>query len=157
MDCTEGDPPAPIERPRFPGMHYILADDMETPIDCPDVLEWARWWEPAEHRVVKHDIVGDYLVSTIFTGIPSPWSMIASDMGRGDVRPELWETMIFRHVPVSRFNEETRRSETGPELDCSQESLPEELAYYQTRYASRAEAIAGHTRAVDAVLAVLGK
>lgn len=63
---------------------YIL--DGKTPIKCNDILEWARWFEQKEVRIVKKEYIGQVLVSTVFLGI---------DHAFGGVEPILFETMIF--------------------------------------------------------------
>lgn len=87
-----------------------------------DLLEWSMFFENPEDRIVKQDIIGPFHVSTVFLGIDHNF---ASFFSKG--RPILWETMIF-----------------GPDGSS--------VDHYQERYASHEEAIAGHTRAVDAAL-----
>ena len=64
---------------------YVLAEDGRTPVPCPDLLEWAAFFEKVD-RVVAKVTVGDYVLSTIFLGIVH---------GVGPNGPLLWETMIF--------------------------------------------------------------
>lgn len=100
---------------------YIL-DEHGAPVHERDTLTWARWLETAE-RHLADDSIGPYRVSTIFLGIDQ-------GLGRED-GPVLWETMIF--------------------------GLPEKKTYLgrrfrkdllQTRYSSKADAFAGHARAL---------
>lgn len=62
---------------------YILRDHAAIP--CPDLYEWARWFETA-NRHVGVDEIGNVRVSTVFLGLNHQW-------GRGP--PLLYETMIF--------------------------------------------------------------
>lgn len=55
------------------------------PIPCPDLMEWAEWFEKAERRVAK-DEIGPRTVSTVF---------LALDHSFRGGRPLLFETMIF--------------------------------------------------------------
>lgn len=108
---------------------YVLADDGETPIPV-DPLTWARWFHFPNNRIVAQ------------TEIPNPKHpnqrmlistvFIGQDMNwtlRGD--PILWETMIL-HASGWDFDE------------------------YQERYASAAEARAGHQEALRLVEAKTG-
>lgn len=45
---------------------YILVG--QTPVPCDDLLEWARWFETFDNRVMLSE-VGPYTVSTIFLGL----------------------------------------------------------------------------------------
>lgn len=71
--------------------YYKLADDGKTPIPVKDVLEWARFFEDKEKRVVKQDHFGNVMVSTVFLGMDHGFSL---NPGPG-YRPVLWETMVF--------------------------------------------------------------
>lgn len=115
---------------------YILNENNE-PVAEPDTIKWARWFE--ETHVVNGDIVprrrvaftrlnGGIVVSTAFLGI---------DHAFGGGPPMLWETMIFRAAHDGEPNNWAPFGE----------------GEYQERYTSHDEAIAGHTRAVDYVLA----
>ena len=64
---------------------YIL-NSHGIPVVQPDVMEWARWFECCENRVVKQEKVGDTFVSTVFLGL---------DHNYGKGPPVLWETMCF--------------------------------------------------------------
>lgn len=54
---------------------------------CPDLMEWARWFEAGERQLAL-DQVGDLEVSTVFLGIDHSFH------GHGGP-PVLWETVIF--------------------------------------------------------------
>ncbi len=58
--------------------HYILKDRK---IVRASLMQWARWFERREERVVAKSDVCGFRVSTIFLG-----------MDRG----EMWETMVFK-------------------------------------------------------------
>jgi hypothetical protein len=66
---------------------FILADDLETPVVCPDLESFALFFEETDKRVVENTIVGDRRVSTVFLCFDHNWS----DQGP----PILWETMVF--------------------------------------------------------------
>lgn len=67
---------------------YILDPDGRTPIECPDVMTWARWFEKQENRRVALTVLPwGTKISTVFLALDHNWSE------RG--APILWETMIF--------------------------------------------------------------
>ena len=103
---------------------YILVD--REPVPCEDLMEWARWVEgPIENRRVGRTEVGDYVVYTSFLSLDHNWIGI----GQLEHVPILFETMI-------------RHDEDDQWLD------------YQERYATWAEAEAGHKRAVAFALSL---
>lgn len=72
--------------------NYIL--DGHTPVEEPDLMKWAQWFEKAS-RVVKKDTadiscdgkkLGQINISTVFLGI---------DHSFDDREPLLFETMVF--------------------------------------------------------------
>jgi hypothetical protein len=71
-------------------LKYILAEDGRTPVEEPDLMKWARWFENSE-RQVAHDVVGAIQVSTVFLGFDHSFREIVG----GEGPPVLWETMIF--------------------------------------------------------------
>lgn len=67
-------------------LRYKLDRDGK-PRPCPDLLEWANWFEKSgNERQVRLDTFESGHVSTIFLGI---------DYNFGDGPPILWETMVF--------------------------------------------------------------
>lgn len=64
---------------------YILAADGRTAVECPDLIEWASWFEKAD-RTVRKTKVGPVEVSTVF---------LALDHQYGGGAPLLFETMVF--------------------------------------------------------------
>lgn len=64
--------------------HWILKDG--NPVEEPDLIKWAEWFESATNRVVKQEHVGNTLISTVFLGL---------DHNFGEGAPILWETMTF--------------------------------------------------------------
>lgn len=66
-------------------MSYVL--DGHTPVEEPDLEQWARWFAAAD-RHVREDTVGDTRVSTVFLGIDH-------NFGFHNSRPVLFETMVF--------------------------------------------------------------
>jgi len=65
--------------------NYRLEGREPVPVD--DLMEWARWFEAADRRVDRTEIVPGIYVSTIFLGTDHNWS----DVGP----PLLFETMCF--------------------------------------------------------------
>lgn len=107
--------------------NYIL-DANGNAVPEPDFMKWAVWFETALRtgtNVVARTPVLGVVVSTVFLGIDHNF--------RRTGPPVLWETMICR--------EALEGERSGSWWD------------YQERYTSRAQAIAGHTRAIDYVLA----
>ena len=64
--------------------HYTLIG--QTPVEEPDFLLWAAWYEQAD-RIVAQDQIGDVLVSTVFLGRDHNFF--------GDGPPLLFETTVF--------------------------------------------------------------
>lgn len=87
-------------------MNYILDD--KTPIECPDIIEWGKWFEKAERHVAKTE-AGDVKVSTVFLGL---------DHSFGEGPPLLFETMIFG----GDHDEEMWRYSTWDEAEQGHES-----------------------------------
>lgn len=65
---------------------YIL-DDSGNPVQCNDLLAWARWFESGNRVVARSELIHGHVVSTVFLGLDHNFS------GRGD--PVLYETMAF--------------------------------------------------------------
>lgn len=63
---------------------YIL--EGHTPVLCPGLLKWGRWFESADRQVAE-TIQGDVRVSTVFLGLDH------NHWGRGP--PILFESMAF--------------------------------------------------------------
>ena len=63
---------------------YILDREKVTPVQ--DVLEWARWFEDADRRVLN-TILGKVRISTVFLGVDHNFS----DKGP----PLIFETMVL--------------------------------------------------------------
>lgn len=64
---------------------YIL-DESNNPVECPDLMVWARWMETADRHVATDVLPGGVKVSTVFLGLDHGWE---------EALPVLWETMIF--------------------------------------------------------------
>jgi hypothetical protein len=64
---------------------YIL-DEANNPVECPDLMQWARWMESAD-RHVRDTFRDDVRVSTVFLGLDHNFC----DYGP----PLLFETMVF--------------------------------------------------------------
>ncbi len=63
---------------------YIL--DGTTPVEEPDLMKWARWFEFDQHRRIAETTYLDSRISTVFLGI---------DHSFGAGPPLLFETMVF--------------------------------------------------------------
>lgn len=74
------------------GGQYILVG--QTPVPCDDLMEWALWFEDAQHRVVRLTQVGPWHVSTIFLGLDHRF------FGKGP--PILFETMVWQRMEPYR-------------------------------------------------------
>jgi hypothetical protein len=99
---------------------YIL-DDAGEPVQEPDVLKWAKWFETGT-RIVEHTrlLKSGYFVSTVFLGI---------DHSFGGRRPILFESMVFDERETTPYGGHPDRAER--------------------RYCSRAEALEGHAELCD--------
>jgi len=104
---------------------YTVNEDGE-PVPCFDVLVWAEW-RRLHRNAIQTGLtqIGDRVVSTVFTGIDHSFERM-SDLS---VPPILWETLVFGDPAAP-------------------------LGAHRERYTNLAEAVAGHTRAVDRVLAL---
>jgi len=86
------------------GMLYTL--DGREPVECEDVLAWARWFEAAnDKRRVACDDLGAYRVSTVFLGIN--YNFVPGGA------PILFETMAFSESGI----EDMRRYATWKEAE----------------------------------------
>ncbi len=84
-------------------IYYILKNQI--PIGIEDVLEWGKWNEKAENKLVAFDKIGEAKISTVFLGI---------DHGFSDDRPPiLFETMVFG----GRFDQEQERYYTWEQAE----------------------------------------
>lgn len=81
---------------------YIL--DGKTPVPCPNVLKWARWFETANRHVAKTQ-TNNGEVSTVFLGINHNW------LPNGP--PILFETMVFGGI----FDKDCERYSTWEEAE----------------------------------------
>jgi hypothetical protein len=64
--------------------NYILKG--RTPVEEPDIITWAKWFEKADRNVKRTTLPDGVLVSTIFLGL---------DHNFLNGAPILFETMIF--------------------------------------------------------------
>jgi hypothetical protein len=77
---------------------YIL-DEAGNVLPCPDLLEWAQWYETSRDRCkVACEQVGDYFVSTIFLTLDHDYSGRSATNDPLHYRPVLWETMVFNII-----------------------------------------------------------
>lgn len=64
---------------------YTL-DENWNPVQEPDLMKWATWYETADRKVAM-DQIGEAKISTVFIGLDHNFY----DGGE----PTLWETMVF--------------------------------------------------------------
>lgn len=64
---------------------YIL--EGHTPVQCHDVLTWAKWFQTANKHVAKTEVAPGVRVSTVFLGLDHRWG--------SEGPPVLFETMVF--------------------------------------------------------------
>jgi len=113
---------------------YVLDADGQ-PVEVEDIREWGVWYQTAERRLAR-DVVGPYIVSTVFLGLDHQW---------GGGPPVLWETMVFdeRVRPSPDF------ADHFPELAAS---MPHSMLDLEmNRYSSKADALRGHADMCDRV------
>ncbi len=68
----------------------------KTPVECPDIREWGRWFEYSnDQRIVGRTEVGDLTISTVFLGLDHNWAFGGP--------PLLFETMIFRGAKALNY------------------------------------------------------
>lgn len=92
-------------------MYYILEDKI--PVRCNDMFVWSQFM--GTNRAIAYQIVGEYRVATIFTGID--YSSFARD-------PIVFETIIVNEVtnrPVKEF--QTRCSSYREALEMQEIAL----------------------------------
>lgn len=65
--------------------YYTLDDDGKTPVPCPDMFTWARWFETADRTMFSTE-TANLWISTVFLGL---------DHGFMSNVPILFETMVF--------------------------------------------------------------
>lgn len=130
------------------GKHWILIDGEPVSVG---LLEWGRWFgEHVEQRIIARDEVVSaggriFRVSTVFLGL---------DHGFGIGGPPLlFETMIFDDPRLNKRLDRYRERFKGL-LARDPDAEPEPTIRYdgwQARYATLAEAQAGHARTIQMV------
>jgi hypothetical protein len=119
-----------LPTPRF-NDKYIL--DGHTPVECPDLILWATWFEDTrKSRIVQQDQIGEYWVSTVFLGLDHGYGYLREGGPPKAYRPILFETMTFIGNPKNRKRDSRGKLRPDIESDgCD-------------RYATWDEALAGH-------------
>ena len=134
------------------GDHYVMDDDMNA-VEVPFV-EWAVYTEEhRDERQIRRDILGEWLISTVFLGLDHGFRHGFRRFDRPEgYKPVLWETMIF-HEPMLHRPFRFPKIQYGkgnwsgvPRIKAA--AFPADC---QWRYTSTREAIAGHERAVQLV------
>lgn len=105
--------------------HYILKADHT--VEKVDLMTWARWFEGSPERVVRHDKVKDFLISTVFLGLDYNFSRTG--------KPILFETMIFDNARSRTYTVGGREHTTHPDV-------------YQDRYHTYDQALKAHNKIV---------
>jgi hypothetical protein len=124
MAENNDDPPF-LNANGFPRHLYWILDRHGHPQEEPDLITWAKWMEASHHdqsRVVAHDHIHGYLVSTVFLGLDHQFGIGGP--------PILWEPMIFPAQPDATH---TRYRD------------------FQRRYTSRTDAELGHTHTLQMI------
>jgi hypothetical protein len=97
----------------MPLPNYILGPDGRTPEPCPEVLDWAAWYETADRTVSRAERAGT-LVSTVFLGVDHRF--------RGEGPPLVFETMVFG-AGDEDFDGLTRRYATWEEAEAGHREI----------------------------------
>jgi len=72
-------------------MFYILDDDNQPK---PATMQECAGWMNDPRRIVKQETFWPWSVSTVFLGIDH--GILSDDIGSGEPKPVLFETMVFR-------------------------------------------------------------
>ena len=91
--------------------NYILNSDHSIS-PCADPIEFAKWYENIENRIIARGKVDNDEASTVFLGIDHNFEMKGA--------PLLFETMIF---PVSENDYQTRCSTYEEALEMHNEAI----------------------------------
>ena len=113
--------------------HFYMLDENGEPFAVDDIRTWAKWFETAERHVDRTEI-GEHVVSTVFLGIDH-------SLGR-TYAPLLYESLVF----VSTALNTSVRQPPGAEFEYVSDEQ-----YDMRRYATRAQAQAGHDEIVAEV------
>jgi hypothetical protein len=89
--------------------------DGHEPVECPDVIEWARWFGTTDRHVAV-DHLTSYEVSTVFLGVNYCW------WPKGT--PILFETMVFSVVGTI---EDMQRYATWDDAEAGHKRIVSEL------------------------------
>jgi len=92
--------------------HYILEGKSPKPVS---LLTWAQWYETAD-RQIKHDTVGEIVISTLFIGLNRNWNQ--------DGPPLLFETMVFG----GEFDGELHRYSTYGEAEAGHDTIYQKVS-----------------------------
>jgi hypothetical protein len=124
-------------------MHRYILDDDKQPILCPDLIRWSVWFERDENRLVALAQVGDYTISTVFSGIDHVYD--------GGI-PLLFESMVFngKGEPV-QFDETTEAQKASIAF------FGFDLFHCSKRYATWAGAEDGHAHIIRMIKSITGR
>jgi hypothetical protein len=109
---------------------YILIG--QTAVPCPDLKEWAHWFESTESRDVAFTLVGPVYVSTLFFGLDMRFTYNGP--------PLLFETMAW-----------TTGTPPHQNCDCLECRDPRDFLDVQERCSTWLEAEQQHARIVAAI------
>lgn len=87
---------------------YILIG--QTPVEEPDVIKWATWFNSADRIVAQTEVPGG-IISTVFLGADHNWSRVGP--------PLFFETMAF----LDGDSADCRRTSTWLEAERMHEAM----------------------------------
>ena len=99
-------------------MGYYILEGQE-PKHVSDTLVWAKWMETGDRRV-KLERVGNYEISTVFLGLDHSFHRFTHD---SDVRPILFETMVFEYSGADRSSVTMERCATWAEAEEQHDAI----------------------------------
>jgi hypothetical protein len=111
---------------------YVLDEHKAYPE--PNLMKWARWFETADRRVARTELLDGSAVSTVFLGLDHQW---------GDGPPLLFESALLVHedakaTAASEWCEIRRRYSTWAEAEVGHMELCEELAHVLPEWKAKA-------------------
>jgi hypothetical protein len=135
--------------------YYYILDEHGNPVTVSDALEWNRWMEShCADRQIAEAFYGEHKeirVSTVFLAM-SHISKQTGDWGM------LFETMVFAEEAILKRLSELAETDDRSIMMLFISALSEKERWdIQKRYATRAEAMKGHTDMCSFIEACLAK